>query len=486
MSGLKVMVSSTCFRLEQIRKDLEAFIEEMGYEPLLSDSRKLAPPPGLSKTDTCKWLVANADIFVLIIGDRYGSTDRETGKSITNVEYDEAFRRGMPIYTFVMQRVWDARPTYESLKRMVNSGSLDKEGLSQALQGVVEDARVFDFVSRVDGAKRDSWMHQFTEAKDITDRLKKCWSTLFQDMLSRAYAPNGGRNLGAIVNRPRLSVKWFDPRRVKDGVLVFPPLPELSQDDVFRRLNSLRPTDDEIGSLESNRGRVRAMLDQVKLYQGRVGITEDGGESKIEAVYQFRTMIDRMLALAQRDFVTFRGRYEADRDICRFAVEMLNDGDAPADNPRVTISGSRNTVLFLHPQHVRELSLQIPKERPKGVVEALQFATSPNAIILPASEELLPYLRNSNVFQNPKVREYDPTLLLPKTPPRREVEVVGGRIEIAIRGKMMHNFREQIAAENIVCLFLNAPGKEVEVAYECHAENLPTPAKGILRAVRRS
>ena len=49
---------------------------------------------------------AKVRIFlVLIIGGRRGSLDEETGKSITNVEYETARQAGVPCFVFINRSV---------------------------------------------------------------------------------------------------------------------------------------------------------------------------------------------------------------------------------------------------------------------------------------------------------------------------------------------------------------------------------------------
>ena len=73
MSKTVVFISSTCYDLSQVRKDLEDGIREMGHEPMLSETKEFPVVPSLTSAENCINAVRNyADIFVLIIGNRYG------------------------------------------------------------------------------------------------------------------------------------------------------------------------------------------------------------------------------------------------------------------------------------------------------------------------------------------------------------------------------------------------------------------------------
>lgn len=100
-----VFVSSTCYDLKQIRKDLEQFLNnELGFEALLSDSDSFPVDPQLNTIANCTKNVDDlADIFILIIGRRYGMIT-DSGKSITNLEYLHAKQKNIPIYVFLINQ----------------------------------------------------------------------------------------------------------------------------------------------------------------------------------------------------------------------------------------------------------------------------------------------------------------------------------------------------------------------------------------------
>jgi hypothetical protein len=52
--------------------------------------------------DTCLEKVRQSKVLVLIIAFRYGYVDEHTGKSYTQLEYEEARRCGIPVYAYIM------------------------------------------------------------------------------------------------------------------------------------------------------------------------------------------------------------------------------------------------------------------------------------------------------------------------------------------------------------------------------------------------
>jgi hypothetical protein len=159
MSPPKLFVSSTCYDLKQIRIDLRQFIESVGFEPMLSEFDSFPVDPTLNTVANCiERVQSGADIFVLVVGGRYGSIV-PSGKSITNLEYLEARAKGIPVYVFVQKsvlsvlEVWRDNPTAD---------------FSQ----VVDSTKLFEFVASMRD-KGEVWIFPFESAQDIVSTLRK-------------------------------------------------------------------------------------------------------------------------------------------------------------------------------------------------------------------------------------------------------------------------------------------------------------------------
>ena len=169
MARVNIFVSSTCYDLSQIRDDLKCCIIELGHNPIFSELKDFPVDPMKSNSENCINAINNeADIFVLIIGDRYGSV-LETGKSITNTEFIAALSKGIPIYTFSLKKMTAILPLWE------NNPNAD-------YSNIVDNNKVFEFLSDV-RKKRGLWNFEFERAQDITEILKAQLSNLFHDAL---------------------------------------------------------------------------------------------------------------------------------------------------------------------------------------------------------------------------------------------------------------------------------------------------------------
>jgi hypothetical protein len=196
-----LFVSSTCYDLKQLRADLYLYVEQAGLEPVMSEYPSFPVDPDETAIENCRKAVNNrADIFVLVIGGRYGSVDNH-GKSVTNLEYITARAKGVPIYVFVMRSILDVLPIW-------------KANPTGDFSSAVDSTELFRFVSDIRKAGHD-WVFAFGTAQEIISILRTQLAYLFSDALelrtrastsgtlSAKYDHVFGRELRLIIERPR-------------------------------------------------------------------------------------------------------------------------------------------------------------------------------------------------------------------------------------------------------------------------------------------
>jgi len=169
MSQIKIFLSSTCYDLKQIRKDLFEYLYSAGYTPFLSENHDFPINPQKDTIENCIDNVKNnTDIFILVVGNRYGF-QIENGKSITNTEYLYAKKLGLPIYVFIYKPIISILPIWKKNKKGDFSDSVDS-------------TKIFEFVQDLRETD-NNWCFEFETAQDIVKVLKVQFSYLFKESL---------------------------------------------------------------------------------------------------------------------------------------------------------------------------------------------------------------------------------------------------------------------------------------------------------------
>ncbi|MGL1956961.1 MAG: DUF4062 domain-containing protein [Colwellia sp.] len=168
-SKTSMFISSTCYDLSQVRADLGNFAESMGFEPIMSEKNSFPINPSEDTLNNCLANIKNrADIFVLVVGGRYGSLT-ENGKSITNMEYMEACFKGIPKYVFVQESILNVFPLW-------------KDNPNGDFSSVVDNPKLFEFVAEL-RESGNTWVFPFSNAQDITSTLRQQISYLLAESL---------------------------------------------------------------------------------------------------------------------------------------------------------------------------------------------------------------------------------------------------------------------------------------------------------------
>ena len=165
-----VFVSSTMYDLSHLRARLRELIEGLGWRAVMAEHGSF--PIDAAETtveNSLRNVRENADIFVMVVGARYGSIDPGTDKSVTNLEFLEARARAVPVYVFVdhtvmaQLQVWRDNPDAD-------------------YSGVVDTSRVFEFIDSF-YETGEVWSFPFVEAADIVRTLREQLAFLVQDAL---------------------------------------------------------------------------------------------------------------------------------------------------------------------------------------------------------------------------------------------------------------------------------------------------------------
>lgn len=180
MAAPKVFVSSTCYDLGGIREQLRGFIESFGFEAVLSENGDVFYHPDLHTHVSCVHEVENCQLFILLIGGRFGGRyDSDKTKSVTNAEYETARQHNIPVFTYVSDSVLSDHHTYRVNK--------EKKFVSDITYPAIEKKEhaldIFSFVDEVRLSKTNNALEGFSSFQSIENHLRKQWAGMFFDLL---------------------------------------------------------------------------------------------------------------------------------------------------------------------------------------------------------------------------------------------------------------------------------------------------------------
>lgn len=175
----RVFISSTCYDLKYIRENFKYFIKTLGYEPVLSEEGSVYYDPALSTQDSCLREIPSCQMFVLIIGGRFGETYKDTEKSITNNEYREAVKSKIPVFALVDNSVLSQYSVYQKNK---TNPKIDVKKIDYPS---VDSTRIFDFIEEVRGNSVNNALVPFSDFSDIESYLKQQWAGMMFSFLTK-------------------------------------------------------------------------------------------------------------------------------------------------------------------------------------------------------------------------------------------------------------------------------------------------------------
>ncbi len=173
----RVFISSTCYDLKHIRENLKYFVKTIGYEPVLSDEGDVFYNPSVHTHDSCIKEVKTCQIFILIIGGRYGGYFKESDNSITNSEYREAVCSKIPVFALVESSVHSDHHVFSLNKKK----SSDFAG--QIEYPSIDNIKIFDFIDEVRKNTLNNAIFPFRDFSDMESYLKKQWAGMMYDFL---------------------------------------------------------------------------------------------------------------------------------------------------------------------------------------------------------------------------------------------------------------------------------------------------------------
>lgn len=100
MRTLKIMLSSTYTDLKDFRLETLRLLENLSHN---IQAMEFFYAKSNKPLEVCLNETRKCDIFICLVAWKYGTIDEESGKSYTQLEYEEAYRRQIPCLIFLLK-----------------------------------------------------------------------------------------------------------------------------------------------------------------------------------------------------------------------------------------------------------------------------------------------------------------------------------------------------------------------------------------------
>lgn len=172
MAKPRVFISSTFYDLRVVRSDIERFIKDTGYDPVLNEKGSIPYGSEEKLEEYCYREIDKCDILVSIIGGRLGSDSYSEPYSISQMELKTALKQTKQVYIFIENSVLAEYETYQ-----LNEQNDDIK------YRFVNDIRIYKFIKEIRQLPSNNTIMGFSTSEDIVNQLKEQWAGLFQRYL---------------------------------------------------------------------------------------------------------------------------------------------------------------------------------------------------------------------------------------------------------------------------------------------------------------
>lgn len=300
MATPRVFVSSTCYDLQEVRFQVRQFISDFGYEPVMSEFSDIFYDAKAHVQDACKQEVSKCHLFVLVIGNAYGSLyHKQDGSaavpdSVTLQEFKKAIEVGVPKFIFVNRFVRHDHGNYSRALSKFVAGYFSKNDVPNdqirevhgRLKKEFDDSYpfpqdqyryVFYFLDILSSLERDNAVVGFETFDDIREHLRKQWAGLVYEALVRAATVSVGE-LASIDKRLE---------RIENQIKAFAQ----SGTDAFNGMRTIDLTklasEIDLESLKATQEKIESLLRSILIHDYETEFGEPTFENRIQFNQRF-------------------------------------------------------------------------------------------------------------------------------------------------------------------------------------------------------
>lgn len=173
MAKPRIFISSTYYDLKQTREDVADFVQNLGYEAVRNEEGNIPYGKDRRLEDYCYKEVQNVDIFISIIGGRFGTESQNSKYSISNEELRTALYLNKQVYICIEKNVYSEYETY----------ALNKEN-SNIHYKYVDNPKIYQFIGELKGLASNNNIMAFDTSADIKTYIKEQFAGLFRSFLA--------------------------------------------------------------------------------------------------------------------------------------------------------------------------------------------------------------------------------------------------------------------------------------------------------------
>ena len=174
----QVFVSST---YEDLKEERFAVMNALIEKNCIPVGMENFPACDLEQFEYIKKLIDEVDYYILIVAGKYGSIEKNSNKSYTQLEYEYAKSKKVPIASFVIQntdvlvstkveKTTKKRKQLESFKQLVMANKLcktwsSKDELARHVQNAIDEL--------VESSPREGWVRQSSIVKQECNKVNE-------------------------------------------------------------------------------------------------------------------------------------------------------------------------------------------------------------------------------------------------------------------------------------------------------------------------
>lgn len=206
MAAPRIFVSSTCYDLQDVRNNIRSFIQEYGYEPVMSEFGDIFYDYKLHIQDACISEIGKCQLFLLVIGNNYGSfyhknkSHYEIPDSVTLREFRKSLSDDIPKHIFINRFVeYDYKNYRKALEKALTKEFTKDIDDNDTEKVKLETRKKFDaiyhfpsenykylfhFLDMIYELKINNAIYPFEVSEEIKTHLKKQWASMMHSTLT--------------------------------------------------------------------------------------------------------------------------------------------------------------------------------------------------------------------------------------------------------------------------------------------------------------